>query len=146
MLRFLFFFKIYVRLHFHPVDAFFWGGPPSLARSQLARRAELGKFWRFGWTQTKKTNQKDKTAEQKLQGAKNDGTTKEMEMVCFVFNHYSTIYEPLAQRASGYQRMKKESTTEGVGNERGDLRELEFFPSPFDCMWSEGIHVSGICF
>ena len=81
-----------------------------------------------------------------MQGAKNDGATKEMKRVRFVFKHNSSICEPFALRASGYQRMKKESTTEGVGNERGDLRELEFFPSPFDCMWSEGIHVSGICF
>ena len=48
-------------------------------------------------------------------------------MVCFVFNHYARIDEPLVLRASGYHCMKKESTTEGGGNEQGDMRGLSFF-------------------
>ena len=79
-------------------------------------------------TQREKTNQqKTKAADQKVQGAKNDGATKEMERVRFVFKHNSSICEPFALRASGYQRMKNESTTEGVGSGRGDMRELSFF-------------------
>lgn len=74
LLRFVFF-EISVRLHSHPMmDAFFSGGPPSLARSRPTRFGLTLKILAF-WFDTRenasgKNKQKRKTADQKLQGAK----------------------------------------------------------------------------